>query len=144
MRFMMLLKANKRTEAGEMPDEKLIASMMKYNEEMVNAGVLLAGEGLHPSAKGARITFAGGKPTVTEGPFGEAKDLIAGFWMIQVKSKDEAIEWAMRCPDPHGTGDGEIELRQVFDAADFGDALTPELRANEERLRAQAERQRKS
>jgi hypothetical protein len=144
MRFMMLLKANKRTEAGEMPDEKLIASMMKYNEEMVNAGVLLAGEGLHPSAKGARITFAGGKPTVTEGPFGEAKDLIAGFWMIQVKSKDEAIEWALRCPDPHGTGDGEIELRQVFDAADFGDALTPELRANEERLRAQAERQRKS
>jgi len=136
MRFMVMVKANKDSEAGVMPEEKLLAAMGKYNEELVKAGVLLAAEGLHPSSKGARVKFSGDKRTVTDGPFTEAKELIAGFWLIEVKSKDEAIEWVKRCPNPTGT-ESEIEIRQVFEAADFGAEFTPELRAQEERLRAQ-------
>jgi hypothetical protein len=119
-----------------LPDEKLLAEMGKYNEALVKAGVLLAGEGLHPSSKGARVKFSGGKRTVIDGPFSEAKELVAGFWLIQVKSREEAIEWVKRCPNPT-QGESEIEIRQVFEAADFGPALTPELREAEERLRAQ-------
>jgi hypothetical protein len=133
MRFMMLVKADDDSEAGVLPSEELLAKMGQYNEELVKAGVLLAGEGLQPSAKGARVRFSGGQRTVTDGPFTEAKELIAGFWLIQVKSKEEAIEWAKRVP----FAEGEIELRQVFEAEDFGPALTPELREQEERLRAQ-------
>jgi hypothetical protein len=140
MRFMLLLKADKNTEAGVLPSEELLAAMGKFNEEMVKAGVLLAGEGLQPSAKGARIHFSAGKRTVTDGPFAETKGLLAGFWLIQVKSKEEAIEWAKRCPDPLGEGmDAEIEVRQVFEASDFGPEFTPELREQEERLRAQVD-----
>jgi hypothetical protein len=141
MRFVLLVKANKDSEAGVLPDEKLLAEMGKFNEEMANAGVLLAAEGLHPSSKGARVTFSGGKRTVTDGPFTEAKELIAGFWLIQVKSKQEAIDWVKRVPFVGGVDPGteaEIEIRQVFEAEDFGPALTPELREQEERLRAQA------
>ena len=138
MRFMILLKADKTTEAGVMPDEKLLAAMGKYNEELVKAGVLLAGEGLQPSSKGARVKFSGTKRTVVDGPFAETKELIAGFWMFQVKSKQEAIEWVKRCPNPL-EGDAEIEIRQVFEAEDFGAEFTPELREQEERIRAQAE-----
>jgi hypothetical protein len=133
---MVMVKANKDSEAGVMPEQKLLAAMGKYNEELVKAGVLLAAEGLHPSSKGARVKFSGDKRTVTDGPFTEAKELIAGFWLIDVKSKDEAIEWVKRCPNPTGT-ESEIEIRQVFEAADFGAEFTPELRAQEERLRAQ-------
>ena len=136
MRFMILLKADKNTEAGVMPSEKLLADMGNYNEELAKAGVLLAGEGLHPSAKGARVRFSGKKRTVIDGPFAETKELIAGFWMIQVKSKEEAIEWVKRCPNPL-EGEAEIEIRRVFEADDFGAEFTPELRAQEERLRAQ-------
>ena len=136
MRFMILLKADKNTEAGVMPSEKLLADMGNYNEELVKAGVLLAGEGLQPSAKGARVKFSGRKRTVIDGPFAETKELIAGFWMIQVKSKEEAIEWVKRCPNPL-EGEAEIEIRQVFEAEDFGAEFTPELREQEERLRAQ-------
>ena len=136
MRFMILIKANKDTEAGVMPSHQLLAEMGKYNEELVKAGVLLAGEGLHPSSKGARVQFAGEKRTVIDGPFTETKDLIAGFWLWQVKSKQVAIEWVKRCPNPTGA-DSEIEIRQVFEAADFGAELTPELREQEDRLRAQ-------
>jgi hypothetical protein len=135
MRFMVLVKADKNSETGVMPSEELLTAMGKYNEELVKAGVLLAGEGLHPSAKGARVTFSGGKATVVDGPFTEAKELIAGFWLWQVKSKEEAIEWLKRSPFDGGA---EIEIRQVFEADDFGDALTPELRDAEERLRAQS------
>jgi hypothetical protein len=135
MRFMVLVKADKNSEAGVMPSEEELTAMGKYNEELVKAGVLLAGEGLHPSAKGARVTFSGGKATVVDGPFTEAKELIAGFWLWQVKSKEEAIEWLKRSPFDGGA---EIEIRQVFEADDFGDALTPELRDAEERLRAQS------
>jgi hypothetical protein len=138
MRFMILLKADKTTEAGVLPDEKLLAAMGKYNEELVKAGVLLAGEGLHPSSKGARVKFSGAKRTVIDGPFAETKELIAGFWMFQVKSKEEAIEWVRRCPNPL-PGEAEIEIRQVFEAEDFGAELTPELRQQEERIRAQAQ-----
>ena len=121
MRFMMMVKANKRTEAGVMPDEKLIAAMTRYNEELAKAGVLVDLAGLQPSSKGARIRFSGGKRTVIEGPFSETGDLIAGYWLIQAKSKEEAIEWAKRCPHPHGEGaEGEIELRQLFELEDFG------------------------
>jgi hypothetical protein len=127
MRFMILLKADKNTEAGVLPDEKLLADMGKYNEELVKAGVMLAGEGLQPSSKGARVKFSGTKRTVIDGPFAETKELIAGFWMLQVKSKAEAIEWVKRCPNPL-EGEAEIEIRQVFEAADFGEAFTPELR----------------
>jgi hypothetical protein len=138
MRFMVLVKADKDTEAGVLPGEELLAAMGKYNEELVNAGALLAGEGLHPSSKGARVKFEGGKRTVTDGPFTEAKELIAGFWLIQVKSKEEAIEWVKRAPFDGGA---EVEIRQVFEAEDFGAELTPELRQQEERLRAQVAEQ---
>jgi hypothetical protein len=136
MRFMVLVKANKDSEAGVLPDEKILTEMGKYNEELVKAGVLLAAEGLHPSSKGARVRFSGEKRTVIDGPFTEAKELIAGFWLFQVKSKEEAIEWVKRCPNPFA-GESEIEIRQVFEAEDFGEALTPELREAEERQRAQ-------
>ena len=136
MKFMILLKADKNTEVGVLPDEKLLAAMGKYNEELVKAGVLLAGEGLQPSSKGARVKFSGGKRTVTDGPFPETKDLIAGFWMFNAKSKEEAIEWVKRCPNPL-EGEAEIEIRQVFEASDFGEAFTPELREAEERMAAQ-------
>jgi hypothetical protein len=143
VRFMMLVRANKDSEAGVMPGEDLLAAMGKYNEELVNAGVLLAGEGLHPSSKGARVRFSGETRTVVDGPFPES-ELIAGFWLIQVASKEAAIEWAKRCPNPM-EGESEIEIRQVFEAEDFGEAFTPELREQEERLRAQAkEQQRKA
>ncbi len=137
MRFMVMIKATKDTEAGVMPDEKLLAEMGRFNEELVTAGVMFAGEGLHPSSKGARVKFSGSKRTVIDGPFGETKDLIAGFWLWQVKSKEEAIEWVKRCPNPTGT-DAEIEIRQVFEAEDFGAEFTPELREQEQRLRTQA------
>ena len=123
-----------------MPSQELLAAMGKYNEELVKAGALLAGEGLHPSSKGARVRFSGEKRTVVDGPFTPENDLVAGFWLIQAKSKEEAIEWAKRCPNPM-EGESEIEIRQVFDAEDFGEALTPELRQQEERLRAQSEKQ---
>jgi hypothetical protein len=138
MRFMVLVKASKDSEAGVMPDEKLLAAMGKYNEELVKAGVMLAGEGLHPSSKGARVKFSGTKRTVVDGPFAETKELVAGYWLWQVKSKEEAIEWLKRCPNPM-PGDSEIELRQVFEAEDFGALLTPELRAQEERIAKQVE-----
>ena len=140
---MVLIKANKDTEAGVMPDKKLLTDMGKYNEELVKAGIMLAGEGLHPSSKGARVKFSGTKRTVIDGPFTETKELIAGFWMWRVKSKAEAIEWAKRCPNPTGE-EAEIELRQVFEAEDFGAEFTPELRQQEERLRAQSEQLSKS
>ncbi len=133
MRFMMLVKASPESEAGVMPSEEALTEMGTYNEELVKAGVLLAGEGLHPSAKGARVRYAGTERTVVDGPFAEAKELIAGFWLIQVKSKEEALEWAKRVPFQ----DGEVELRQVFEAEDFGPEFTPELREQEERQRAQ-------
>lgn len=136
MRFMILVKADKNTEAGVMPSEQLLAEMGKYNEELLKAGVLLAGEGLQPSSKGARVRFSGAQRTVVEGPFPETEQLIAGYWLWQVESRDEAIEWVKRCPNPTGE-DGEIEIRQVFEADDFGAEFTPELRAQEERLRAQ-------
>jgi hypothetical protein len=133
---MILIKASKDSEAGVMPDEKLLTEMGKFNEELVKAGVMLAGEGLHPSAKGARVRFSGAKRTVIDGPFAETKELIAGFWLWQCKSKEEAIEWVKRCPNPM-LGESEVEIRQVFDPADFGAEFTPELREQEERLRAQ-------
>lgn len=136
MRFMLMVKADKNTEAGVMPSEQLLSEMGKFNQELVNAGVLLAGEGLQPSAKGARVRFSGAKRTVIDGPFTEAKELIAGFWLIQVKSKEEAIEWVKRCPNPLD-GESEIEIRQVFEASDFGAEFTPELRAAEERMRSE-------
>ncbi len=136
MRFMILVKADKSTEAGVLPSEQLLADMGKYNEELVKAGVMLAGEGLQPSSKGARVKFSGAKRTVIDGPFAEAKELIAGFWLIQVKSKEEAIEWVKRAPNPTGE-ESEIEIRQVFEAEDFGAEFTPELREQEEQLRAQ-------
>ena len=137
MRFMVIVKATKDSEAGVMPDEKLLAEMGKFNEELVKAGVMLAGEGLHPSSKGARVRFSGAKRTVIDGPFAETKELIAGFWLLQVKSKEEAIEWVKRSPNPFLGTESEIEIRQVFEAADFGAEFTPELREQEERLRAQ-------
>jgi len=133
MRFMILIKADKNSEAGMMPSEKLLAEMGTFNEELVKAGIMLAGEGLHPSSKGARVKFSGTKRTVVDGPFAETKELIAGFWMFQVRSKEEAIEWVKRCPNPLD-GEAEIEIRQVFEAADFGEAFTPELREAEARL----------
>jgi len=134
MRFMVLIKADQRSEAGEMPDETLLAAMGEYNEQLARAGILLAGEGLHPSSKGARVRFSGNRRTVIEGPFAPAGELIAGFWLWQVRSREEAIEWVKRCPNPMGI-ETEIELRQVFELEDFAE-LTPELRAQEERLRA--------
>jgi hypothetical protein len=136
MKFMILLKADKNTEAGMLPDEKILTEMGKYNEELAKAGVLLAGEGLQSSSKGARVKFSGNKRTVTDGPFAETKELIAGFWMFRVKSKEEAIEWVKRCPSPL-KGDAEIEIRQVFEADDFGAEFTPELREGEKRMGTQ-------
>jgi hypothetical protein len=138
MRFMVLVKASKNSEAGVMPSEKLLTEMGKFNEELVKAGVMLAGEGLHPSSKGARIRFTGDKRTVIDGPFAETKELVAGFWLWKCASLQEAIDWAKRCPNPTDEG-GELEIRQVFEAEDFGAELTPELREQEERLRAQVE-----
>ena len=135
MRVMVIVKANKDSEAGTMPKQKLLAEMGKFNEELVKAGVMLAGEGLQPSSKGARVRFSGAKRTVIDGPFAETKELVAGFWLWQVKSKEEAIEWVKRCPNPM-KGESEIEIRQVFEAEDFGAEFTPELRQQEERLRA--------
>ena len=137
MRFMVLVKADKNSEAGLMPAEQLLAEMGKYNEELVKAGVLLAAEGLQPSSKGARVRFSGTNRTVIDGPFAETKELIAGFWLFQVKSKEEAIEWVKRCPNPFPGTESEIEIRQVFEAADFGPEFTPELREAEERQRAE-------
>jgi hypothetical protein len=138
MRFMILVKADKNSEAGILPDQEILTAMGKYNEELAQAGVLLAAEGLHPSAKGARVRFSGGQRTVIDGPFAETKELIAGFWLWQVQSKEEAIEWVKRCP----MEEAEIEIRQVFEAEDFGPAFTPELREQEERLRAQMDAKR--
>jgi hypothetical protein len=134
---MVMIKADKTTEAGVLPDERLLTEMGQFNEELVKAGVMLAGEGLHPSSKGARVRFAGGKTTVIDGPFAETKELIAGFWLWECTSKQEAIDWVKRCPNPHGS-DFEIEIRQVFEPSDFGAEFTPELREREERLRARA------
>ena len=136
MKFMIMVKATKDSEAGVMPSEKLLAEMGKFNEELVKAGVMLAGEGLHPSSKGARVRFSGSKRSVIDGPFAETKELVAGFWIWQVRSKEEAIEWVKRCPNPM-PGESEIEIRQIFAAEDFGAEFTPELRAQEERLRSE-------
>lgn len=138
MKFMVMVKANADTEAGVLPSTEMLAAMGAYNEELVRAGIMLAGEGLQPSSTGARVRFAGGQTTVVDGPFAEAKELIAGFWLWQVRSKEEAIEWARRCPAPTGEV-SEIEIRQVFEADDFGEAFTPELREQEERLRTKME-----
>jgi hypothetical protein len=143
MRVMVMIKANKESEAGVMPDEKFLGEMMKYNEELVNQGIMLAGEGLHPSSRGARIKFSDGKVNVVDGPFAETKELIAGFWLWQVRSLQEAIEWVKRCPSPENATEGEIEIRQVFEPADFGAEFTPELQEQEERLRSQIEKQSK-
>jgi hypothetical protein len=137
MRVMVIIKANKDSEAGILPDEQLLTAMGKYNEELVKAGVMLAGEGLHSSSKGVRVRFSQGTQTVIDGPFTETKELIAGFWMWQVKSMEEAIEWIKRCPCPDSAEEGEIEIRQVFEMSDFGAEFTPELKEQEERLRAQ-------
>lgn len=140
MRVMVLIKANDKSEAGVLPSERLLTEMGKFNEELVNAGVMLAGEGLHPSSKGVRVRFSGDKRTVIDGPFTEAKELVAGFWLWQVASLEEAIEWVKRIPNPDGD-EGDVEIRQAFEADDFGEQLTPELREQEERLRARAAEQ---
>jgi hypothetical protein len=137
VRFMLIVKATAESEAGVPPSQELLTEMGKYNEELVKAGVMLAGEGLHPSSKGARVRFSGPNRAVVDGPFSETKELIAGFWLIQVRSKEEAIEWVKRCPNP-SEGESEIEIRQVFEAEDFGAEFTPELRAQEDKIRAQA------
>src|SRR5678815_3839589 len=142
MRFMILIKADKNTEAGVMPSEQLLADMGRFNEELVKAGIMQAGEGLQPPTKGARVKFDGTKRTVVNGPFAETKELIAGFWIWKCKSKQEAIDWVKRCPNPSGA-ESEIEIRQIFEAEDFGKEFTPELRAQEDRLRAQIEKQSK-
>jgi hypothetical protein len=142
MRCMVLVKASKDSEAGVMPSEKLLAAMGKYNEELMKAGVMLAGEGLHPSSKGARVKFSGDTRTVVSGPFAGPKDLVAGFWMFKVKSLDEAIEWVKRCPNPM-VGESEIEIRPVFEAEDFGAELTPEMREAEKRMRAEMDARRR-
>ncbi len=141
MRVMVIVKATKNSEAGVMPSEELLTAMGKFNEELVKAGVMLAGEGLHPSSKGKRVRFAGGKKSVINGPFAATNELVAGFWIWQVKSMEEAIEWVRRCPDPMPGEEAEIEIRPFFEAEDFGAEFTPELRAQEERLRDQIERQ---
>jgi hypothetical protein len=139
MKFVILVKATKESEAGKMPSQELLAAMFKFNEELVKAGVMLAGEGLHPTSKGARVTFYDNKRFVTDGPFTETKELIAGFWIWEVASLKEAIEWVKRCPNPH-EGESEIEIRQVLAAEDFGEAFTPELQAREEKLRTQLQK----
>ena len=144
MKVMVVVKATKNSEAGVMPNEKLLAAMGKYNEELVKAGIMLAGEGLHPSSKGKRIKFSGNKRTVVDGPFTETKELIAGFWIWQVRSMEEAVEWARRCPDPMPGEEAVLELRRIFGPEDFGAELTPELRAKEEQLRAEIERHNRS
>ena len=136
MRFIVMVKASPESEAGVLPSQELLTEMGKFNEELVKAGVMLEGEGLHPSSKGARVKFSGSKRTVVDGPFAETKELVAGFWVWQVRSKEEAIEWAKRCPNPTGA-EGELEIRQIFEADDVGAEFTPELREQEERLRAQ-------
>jgi len=140
MRFMVIVKADKNSEAGVMPDEKLLAEMGKYNEELAKAGVLVSGEGLHPSSKGARVCFSGTSRTVIDGPFPGTNDLVAGFWIFQVKSKEEAIEWVKRSPNPLPGTESELEIRQIFEAEDFGAEFTPELKRQEERIRAQVAR----
>ncbi|WP_223541473.1 YciI family protein [Pseudomonas sp. BF-RE-26] len=140
MRFMIIIKASQDSEAGVMPSQELLTAMGNYNEELVKAGIMLAGEGLHPSGKGARVKFSGGKHTVIDGPFIETKELIAGFWLWKVKSKEEAIEWVKRCPNPMPGTEAEIEIRQVFEAEDFGAEFTPELREQEERVWEQAKK----
>ena len=144
MRVMVMIKATKNSEAGVMPSEKLLGEMGKFNEELVKAGVMLAGDGLHPSSKGVRVSFSGGERKVIDGPFADTKGVVAGFWVWKVKSMEEALEWVKRCPDPMPGEDAEIEIRPIFEAEDFGKELTPDLRAQEERLRAEVERQRKS
>jgi hypothetical protein len=141
MRVMVMVKATKESEAGQMPSTELLTAMGNYNEELVKAGVMLAGEGLHPSAKGKRVRFSGKSRTVVDGPFAETKELVAGFWLWQVKSMEEAVEWARRCPNPM-EGESYLELRPIFEAEDFGAELTPELRAQEERLRTETQAQR--
>ncbi|CAI8910229.1 MULTISPECIES: YciI family protein [Pseudomonas] len=140
MRFMIIIKASQDSEAGVMPSQELLTAMGNYNEELVKAGIMLAGEGLHPSSKGARIKFSGDKRTVIDGPFIETKELIAGFWLWKVKSKEEAIEWVKRCPNPMPGTEAEIEIRQVFEAEDFGAEFTPELREQEQRVWEQAKK----
>jgi hypothetical protein len=139
MRVMVLVKATKESEAGEMPSEELLSQMMEFNEELVKAGVMLAGDGLHPSSKGVRVAFSGSERKVIDGPFAETKELLAGYWLWQVKSMDEAIEWVKRAPNPSPGTEAEIEIRPVFEPDDFGDELTPELREKEDRLRKQTE-----
>jgi hypothetical protein len=141
MKVMVIVKATKNSEAGAMPSEQLLAEMGRYNEELVKAGIMLAGDGLHPSRSGKRIRFSAGKRTVVDGPFTETKELIAGYWIWQVRSMDEAVEWARRCPDPMPGEDAELEIRPIFEAEDFGEQFTPELRAQEERIRKEMERQ---
>ncbi len=144
MKVMVIVKATKNSEAGIMPSEALLAAMGKYNEELVKAGIMLAGEGLHPSVRGKRIEISGSKRDVVDGPFAETKELVAGFWIWQVRSMEEAVEWARRCPEPMPGEEAELEIRPVFEAEDFGAELTPELRAQEDRLRAEVERQKSS
>src|SRR5213594_1978837 len=144
MRFMILVKATKNSEAGVLPSQELLTAMMKYNEELTNAGIMLAGEGLQPSSKGARVRFDGAKRTVIDGPFAETKELVAGYWLWRCKSRQEAIEWVKRCPNPMPGEVSEIEIRQVFEAEDFGAEFTPELREQEERLRKQSEKLKKA
>ena len=144
MRVMVIVKASKNSEAGVMPGEKLLADMGKFNEELVKAGVMLAGEGLHPSSRGKRLHFAGGKKTIIDGPFAETKELIAGFWIWKVKSMEEALEWARRCPDPMPGEESDLEIRPIFEVEDFGKEFTPELRAREDQLRAEMAQQRRS
>ena len=142
MRVMVIVKASKESEAGVMPDEKMLAEMGKYNEELVKAGIMLAGEGLHPSSRGKRVRFSGTNRTVVDGPFAETKELMAGYWLWQVKSMDEAVEWLKKCPNPHN-GVSEVEIRPVFEAEDFGAEFTPELREQDQRLRGQIEARQK-
>jgi hypothetical protein len=144
MRVMVIVKASKNSEAGVMPSQRLLAEMGRFNEELVGAGIMVAGEGLHPSSKGKRVRFSGGNRTVIDGPFAETKELVAGYWIWQVSSMEEALDWVRRCPDPMPGEEAEIEVRPLFEADDFGEEFTPELRAQEERLRAEIERQHKS
>ena len=143
MRVMVIVKATKESESGALPEQKMLAEMGKFNEELVKAGIMLAGEGLHPTSKGKRVRFSGSKRTVIDGPFGDTNELIAGFWLWQVKSMEEAVEWVKRCPNPMRS-DSEIEIRQLFEIEDFGAEMTPELREKEERMREQIERQKAS